>query len=76
MHTGLGRSIDRECRQTLVCCAVASLAYAAPFAFNGGSIRNVIIEVSGEPYIDVELEALGGCWTNEVKTRPFRRLAW
>jgi arylsulfatase len=33
--------------------------YAAPFAFTGGTISEVIIDVSGEQYVDLELEALG-----------------
>jgi hypothetical protein len=38
---------------------VSTTAYEAPFAFTGGSIREVIIDVSGQPYMDLELEALG-----------------
>jgi arylsulfatase len=38
---------------------VSAAAYTAPFAFTGGTIREVIIDVSGEPYVDLELEALG-----------------
>jgi arylsulfatase len=37
---------------------VSTTAYAAPFPFTGGSIREVIIDVSGEQYVDLELEAL------------------
>jgi arylsulfatase len=33
--------------------------YTPPFAFTGGTISEVIIDVSGEPYVDLELEALG-----------------
>jgi len=33
--------------------------YAAPFAFTGGTISEVIVDVSGEAYVDLELEALG-----------------
>jgi arylsulfatase len=29
-----------------------------PFAFTGGKIRQVIVDVSGEPYIDLEKEAI------------------
>ncbi|MCP5032815.1 MAG: arylsulfatase [Actinomycetia bacterium] len=36
---------------------VSASAYAAPFPFVGGTIREVIIDVSGEPYVDLELEA-------------------
>ncbi len=36
---------------------VCASAYAAPFPFVGGTIREVIIDVSGEPYVDLELEA-------------------
>ena len=37
---------------------VSKTAYTAPFPFRGGNIREVIIDVSGEQYIDLELEAL------------------
>jgi hypothetical protein len=30
-----------------------------PWAFTGGSIHEVIVDVSGEPFIDVEKEAVG-----------------
>ncbi len=33
--------------------------YAAPFEFTGGTIHEVIVDVSGEQYVDLELEALG-----------------
>ena len=36
---------------------VSTSAYESPFAFSGGTIRDVIIDVSGEPYVDLELEA-------------------
>ena len=32
--------------------------YSSPFEFGGGTIDNVIVDVSGEPYVDLELEAL------------------
>jgi arylsulfatase A-like enzyme len=38
---------------------VSTTAYTAPFVFAGGTIREVIVDVSGEPYVDLELEALG-----------------
>lgn len=38
---------------------VSTTAYQAPFAFTGGRIREVIIDVSGQAYVDLELEALG-----------------
>jgi hypothetical protein len=38
---------------------VSTTAYAAPFPFAGGSVGEVIIDVSGEPYVDLEREALG-----------------
>lgn len=33
--------------------------YTSPFAFTGGTISEVIVDVSGEQYIDLELEAIG-----------------
>jgi arylsulfatase len=30
-----------------------------PFAFTGGTIKRVAVDVSGEPYIDLEREAAG-----------------
>jgi arylsulfatase len=33
--------------------------YDAPFEFAGGTISEVIVDVSGEPYVDLELEAFG-----------------
>ena len=33
--------------------------YKAPFPFSGGFIREVVIDVSGEAYEDLEMEALG-----------------
>ena len=38
--------------------AVAKSVYEAPFPFTGGTIREVIVDVSGNPYVDLELEAL------------------
>ena len=38
---------------------VSTTAYTAPFAFTGGAIREVIIDVSGQAYVDLELEAIG-----------------
>ena len=29
-----------------------------PYAFAGGTIQEVIVDVSGEPYVDIEKEAL------------------
>ena len=37
---------------------VSPSAYRAPFAFRGGTISEVIVDVSGDPYVDLELEAL------------------
>ena len=31
----------------------------APYAFSGGTIKEAIVDVSGEQYVDLELEALG-----------------
>ncbi|MEV0173072.1 arylsulfatase [Streptomyces sp. NPDC050803] len=33
--------------------------YAPPFAFDGGSIRHVLVDVSGQPFADAEKEATG-----------------
>jgi hypothetical protein len=30
----------------------------SPYAFTGGTIREVVVDVSGEHYVDLELEAL------------------
>ena len=32
--------------------------YAPPFAFVGGTIERVVIDVSGDPYVDREKEVL------------------
>ena len=37
---------------------VSPSMYSSPFEFGGGTIDNVIVDVSGEPYVDLELEAL------------------
>ncbi|MGI9614578.1 MAG: arylsulfatase [Acidimicrobiales bacterium] len=36
---------------------VSTTLYESPFEFSGGVIRDVIVDVSGEPYVDLELEA-------------------
>ena len=36
---------------------VSTTLYESPFPFTGGTIRDVIVDVSGEPYVDLELEA-------------------
>jgi hypothetical protein len=33
--------------------------YESPFPFVGGVIKQVIVDVSGEPYVDLEKEAVG-----------------
>jgi arylsulfatase len=35
-----------------------SRAYAAPFAFTGGTIDRVVVDVSGDHYVDHEKEVL------------------
>ena len=30
----------------------------SPYAFNGGTIRHAVVDVSGEQYVDLELEAI------------------
>ena len=35
-----------------------SRAYAAPFAFTGGTIDRVVVDVSGDHYVDHEKEIL------------------
>jgi arylsulfatase A-like enzyme len=37
---------------------VSPSMYSSPFEFGGGTINNVVVDVSGEPYVDLELEAL------------------
>ena len=32
--------------------------YAAPFAFTGGTIDRVVVDVSGDPYVDHDKEVL------------------
>ena len=32
---------------------------ARPWAFSGGTINEVVVDVSGEPFIDLEKEAVG-----------------
>jgi hypothetical protein len=29
-----------------------------PFAFTGGTIKEAIVDISGEPFVDLEMEAL------------------
>ena len=36
--------------------SAVSSAYKAPYAFTGGTIAQVIVDVSGQPYMDVERE--------------------
>ena len=36
----------------------ADYAGKGDFAFTGGTIRQVIVDVSGEPYVDLEKEAV------------------
>lgn len=47
---GGGVSVGRNTGQAV------SNAYVAPYPFTGGRIRDVTVDVSGEPYIDVERE--------------------
>ncbi len=35
-----------------------SKAYDSPFAFKGGTLKEVVIDVSGEAYVDLEKEAI------------------
>lgn len=42
----------------------ASSDYTSPFAFTGGTIKQVTIDVSGEPFRDLEKE-LGGMLTRD-----------
>jgi hypothetical protein len=37
---------------------VSTTAYTAPFPFSGGRLREVMVDVGGEPYVDLELEAM------------------
>jgi arylsulfatase len=47
---GGGVSVGRNLGQPV------STAYVAPFAFTGGAIRRVVVDVSGTPYRDAEHE--------------------
>ena len=47
---GGGVSVGRNTGQAV------SMAYRAPFAFTGGVIAQVVVDVSGTPYIDTERE--------------------
>ena len=38
--------------------AVSPSVYESPFAFTGGTIREVVVDVSGDAYVDMELEAI------------------
>ena len=38
--------------------SVTTSVYESPFAFAGGTIRDVTVDVSGDAYVDMELEAL------------------
>ena len=49
---GEGLSIGRDSGE-----AVTSYAGTAPWTFTGGTIRRVAVDVSGEPYVDLEREA-------------------
>ena len=46
-----------------------SRAYRAPFAFTGGTIAQVIVDVSGAPYVDVERELAAAFAKTERNTR-------
>ncbi len=48
--TGEGLCVGRESGQAV------SSDYRAPFAFRGGVIKEVVVDVSGEPYRDLEKE--------------------
>ncbi len=37
---------------------VSPTMYSSPFEFRGGTVSDVIVDVSGEAYVDLELEAL------------------
>jgi hypothetical protein len=30
----------------------------SPYRFTGGTIKEAVVDISGEPYVDLELEAL------------------
>jgi arylsulfatase len=47
---GGGVAVGRNTGQTI------SRSYQAPFAFTGGTIAKVVVDVSGTPYLDVERE--------------------
>lgn len=55
---GGGVSVGRNTGQAV------SSAYRAPFAFTGGTIADVTVDVSGEPYLDVE-KALAAAFSRD-----------
>ena len=48
--SGSGIAVGRNSGQAV------SAAYAAPFAFTGGTIAKVVVDISGTPYLDAEKE--------------------
>ena len=45
-HRAWAATPDRRCRRS----------YRAPFAFTGGTIAQVVVDISGTPYVDIERE--------------------
>ena len=56
MIAGEGLAVGRDVGDPVT----AGLSRAnGPYAFTGGTIRRVAVDVSGEPYVDLEREAAG-----------------
>ena len=58
---GSSRSPAKACASgaTVVRAVTADYPGVAPFRFTGGTIKRVAVDVSGEPYLDLEREAAG-----------------
>jgi hypothetical protein len=50
-------SLDR-CRIRRGGRCASSSVHSAPWAFTGGTINRVAVDVTGEPYVDLEREAV------------------
>ena len=53
--SGEGLCVGRDCAAAVTVDCVGDM----PWAFKGGIIKEVIADVSGEAYLDLELDALG-----------------
>jgi arylsulfatase len=52
----VGLAVGRE--QRLFARMAEVYAGTAPYRFTGGTIKRVAVDVSGEPYVDLEREAV------------------